>query len=195
MFKVLCLKDITYLNKKKKVIIDKFSIDINSEEIVEIYGEMLTGKTALLEIMHGVVKSDKGSIEKNGKTAMVFKDIVIYQDLTVMENFEFFREINGADIKKVEKIVETLGLVNWKNERTGTFPEGLKRVVQAGCAMISDFNILLLDEPFLDLDTTYQKKLEDKMKELKTEGKSIIYTTNNNSQSSYCDRRVNLKRT
>jgi hypothetical protein len=57
-----------------------------------------------------MLKADKGKVEKKGKSAMVFKDIVIYQDLTVSENFEFFREISRTDAKKVDSIMKSIGI-------------------------------------------------------------------------------------
>lgn len=193
MYNVIKAENITYLNKKKEKIVENFNIDLKSEEIVEIYGEIGTGKTAVLEILHGMLKADKGKVEKNGKSAMVFKDIVIYQDLTVSENFEFFRKISRTEAKKVESIINSMGIEAFRNKRVEEIPEGIKRVVQIGCAMLGEFNIILMDEPFSAMDTKYQRVVEEKLKEMKLCGKTVVYTTNNSNQKSYYDRRLVLK--
>lgn len=123
MYKVMTLKEIYCSNKKKEKIVENLNIHLNSEEIVEIYGGINSGKTVLLEIMHGIVKPDRGVIDKNCKTSMVFKDIIIYQDMSVEENFEFFGEISLSDVKKREMLIETLGLGKFRKRRVGTLPE------------------------------------------------------------------------
>lgn len=193
MYNVMKAENITYFNKKKEKIVENFSIDLKSEEIVEIYGEIGTGKTAVLEILHGMLKADKGKLEKKGKSVMVFKDIVIYQDLTVDENFEFFREVSRADIKKADSIMKSIGIDDFRKKRVDEIPEGIKRVVQIGCAMLGEFNIMFMDEPFSAMDTKYQRVVEEKLKEMKLCGKTVVYTTNNSNQKSYYDRRVVMK--
>lgn len=194
MYKVMTLKEIYCSNKKKEKIVENLNIHLNSEEIVEIYGGINSGKTVLLEIMHGIVKPDRGVIDKNCKTAMVFKDIIIYQDMSVEENFEFFGEISLSDVKKREMLIETLGLGKFRKRRVGTLPEGLKRVTQIGCAIQGEFNLVLMDEPLLALDNCYQKIVEDKMKELKKNGKTVVYTTGNSNLTSYYDRKISLNK-
>lgn len=193
MYNVMKAENIIYFNKKKEKIVNNFSIDLKSEEIVEIYGEIGTGKTVVLEIMHGMLRPAKGKVEKNGKSVMVFKDIVIYQDLTVKENFEFFGEISRAGEKKVESIIKSLGIEQFKEKKVDEIPEGIKKVVQIGCAMLGEFNIMLMDEPFSGIDIRYQKILEEKLKEMKICGKTVVYTTNSSNQKSYYDRKVVLK--
>ena len=89
--------------------------------------------------------------------------------------------------------MKSIGIDDFRKKRVDEIPEGIKRVVQIGCAMLGEFNIMFMDEPFSAMDTKYQRVVEDKLKEMKLCGKTVVYTTNNSNQKSYYDRRVVMK--
>ena len=157
-------------------------MDVNSQEIVEIFGEAGSGKKALLETIHGMRKVNKGVIEKQGKSVLVCREIIIYGDLTVGENIEFFREINRTDKKRSEEIFELMGIKEWKDEIVNTVPRAVQFAVQIACSIIGEFNLLLMDEPFAMLDEKYKNIVENMIKKIKKDGKTVIYTANTKSK-------------
>ncbi len=171
-----------YKNSKVDTITD-FNIDVKKGEIVGILGESGSGKSTMLRIIAGLEKAYKGKItigenivydnkyfvepEKRG-IGMVFQDYALFPHMTVGKNIMFGIKNMSKDDKE-KRVVEMLELVNLK-EYKDRYPHelsgGQQQRIAIARALAPNPALLLLDEPFSNLDAHLQEKIRTELKEI-----------------------------
>ncbi len=163
--------------------IENFNLKINKGEIVGILGESGSGKSTMLRIIAGLEQAYKGSIsiadnivynenkfvepEKRG-IGMVFQDYALFPHMTIAKNIMFgLKKINKTD--KEKRMMDMLKLVNLE-EHKDKYPHelsgGQQQRVAIARALAPNPSILLLDEPFSNLDANLQEKIRTELKEI-----------------------------
>lgn len=163
--------------------IENFNMKINKGEIVGILGESGSGKSTMLRIIAGLEKAYKGSIsisdnivydenkfvepEKRG-IGMVFQDYALFPHMTVAKNIMFgLKEMNKND--KEKRMMDMLKLVNLESHKD-KYPHelsgGQQQRVAIARALAPNPSILLLDEPFSNLDANLQEQIRTELKEI-----------------------------
>ena len=182
------------LTKKYKdvVAVDNLSLTILKGELFSLLGVNGAGKTTTIKMLSCLTKADSGDAFLNGKSitkeADAVKSIIavspqetaIAPNLTVRENLELICGIYGFSKektnRKVAEQIKLLGLDSVSNKKAGKLSGGYKRRLSIAMALISNPEILFLDEPTLGLDVLSRADLWDIIKNLK--GKiTIILTT------------------
>lgn len=163
--------------------IENFNIKINKGEIVGILGESGSGKSTMLRIIAGLEKAYKGSIsisdnivydenkfvepEKRG-IGMVFQDYALFPHMTIAKNIMFgLKKMNKSD--KEKRMMDMLGLVNLeahKDKYPHELSGGQQQRVAIARALAPNPSILLLDEPFSNLDANLQEQIRTELKEI-----------------------------
>lgn len=200
-----------YKNSKEDTIKD-FSVKINKGDIVSILGESGSGKSTVLRILSGLESPDNGIIKIDGETivddktfilpekrgvGMVFQDYALFPHMTVAENVKF--GLNKMDRKERNKrLKEVLTLVNLEDYRDRYPYElsgGQQQRVALARALAPKPSIMLLDEPFSNLDANLQSKIREELKKiLKKTGITSIFVTHDKEDSmSIADKVVILK--
>lgn len=183
-----------YKNSKEDTICD-FNIDINKGEIVGILGESGSGKSTMLRIIAGLEEAYKGSItigdkvvynndyfvepEKRG-IGMVFQDYALFPHMTVAKNIMFgLKKMNKADKeKRMIEMLELVNLVEYKDKYPHELSGGQQQRIAIARALSPNPNILLLDEPFSNLDANLQEKIRTELKEIIQKAKiTCIFVT------------------
>ena len=182
------------LTKKYKdtVAVDGLSLIIEKGELFSLLGVNGAGKTTTIKMLSCLTAADSGDAFLNGysiqrDTAKV-KEIIavspqesaVAPNLTVKENLELICGAHGflkqETNKKVKEQSELLGLTSVLNKKAAKLSGGYKRRLSIAMALISEPEILFLDEPTLGLDVLARADLWDIIKELK--GKiTIVLTT------------------
>ena len=161
-----------------KVVLDNISYDIEEGVTTCIMGPSGSGKTTLLRIMMGLEMPDEGTIVglENLKKSAVFQDDRLCENLTVSSNIKMARrkplqadQILDA-IKKVELPPDCL------KQSVQHLSGGQKRRVAILRALMTEYDILFMDEPFKGLDLETKKQVINYVKEL-TQGKTVILVT------------------
>lgn len=179
---VLNAKGLGYKRSRRhNWLFDNFDIEAKMGEIVIVYGEISTGKTELIDMLAGLKPIKKGSVEKQGGTAVMQQNFYLYKDLKVSENLDFFSSINNFPIAKLPKIMDQTGLTNFSNVKAFKLPPGIKKMLQLACAVVKDYSLILMDEPTTGLDSHYNEVFWNYVNLLKSEGKAILITTNDKS--------------
>ncbi|KJS23216.1 MAG: ABC transporter [Clostridiaceae bacterium BRH_c20a] len=189
-----------YKNAKEETIND-FHLRINKGEIVSILGQSGSGKSTVLRLVAGLEMPGSGSIiinnvvmvddnnfvlpEKRG-VGMVFQDYALFPHLTVEENVMFGLKKIDRKAKKV-RVGEVLALVNLK-EFSKRYPYELSGGQQQRAALARALapqpSLLLLDEPFSNLDKDLQLKIREELKGiLKATGITAIFVTHDQSDA------------
>ncbi len=197
--------DITKQFKKKKVV-DGLNMYIESGETVGLLGPNGAGKSTTISMISslvpptsGDVRFHKQSILKNPQElrrvlGVVPQEIALYNDLTAKENLLFFGRIHhmsGKQLqKKVDEVLELIGLSEQKKVITKHFSGGMKRRLNIGASLMHDPEMIIMDEPTVGIDPQSRNHILETVKRLNQEiGMSILYTSHYMEEVEFiCDR-------
>jgi ABC-type multidrug transport system ATPase subunit len=114
----------------------------------------------------------------------------LYQDLTVIENLEFFATIFGTTIEENYDLIKDIysQIEPFKHRRAGKLSGGMKQKLALSCALIHAPEILFLDEPTTGVDPVSRKEFWEMLKRLKEKKITMIVSTPYMDEASLCDR-------
>ena len=185
---------INNLTKKYKDVtaVKNISLSIEKGELVSLLGVNGAGKTTLINMLSCLINPTNGdafvggySVSKEDRKVKQIigispQETAIANNLTVKENLEFVCGVYSfskeKSKKKVEQLIRQFSLQEVINKKTSKLSGGYKRKVSIALSLISEPEVLFLDEPTLGLDVLARKDLWDIIKSLKGE-KTIILTT------------------
>ena len=161
--------------------VDDIQLEFEKGSFNAILGPNGAGKSTTISMLIGLKKLTKGQIRyaPNTKIGVVFQASVLDEMLTVRENLTIraqqYKEIAAS---RVDDLIHQLGLTAFQKQLYGTLSGGQKRRVDIARALLSQPDILFLDEPTTGLDIQTRKAIWDLLSRLqKDEGMTIILTT------------------
>lgn len=149
---------------------NNLSLSVYEGEIVSIVGPSGCGKTTLLSLIAGLIKPSSGKILINGeevkkydkKIGYMFQNDNLFDWRTILKNvligLEVQNNLTQENISKVENLLTTYGLKDFKNHYPNQLSGGMRQRVALIRTLSTEPEILLLDEPFSALD--YQTRLK-----------------------------------
>jgi len=158
--------------------IKDISFSAEEKEIICILGPSGCGKTTILQSIGGFIKIDGGEIILDGKnienlepeermTATVFQSYGLFPHKTVIENITYglkFRKYNKKDaLREGMNMLEVLNLKGYENKKVTELSGGEQQRVALGRALIVKPKLLLLDEPFSNLDTKLRITMREEL--------------------------------
>lgn len=210
---LLELKDINKSFKIKgaadTLILEHINLHVTEGEFLAILGPSGSGKSTLLRIISGLLPASSGTVSYLGKeihsvnpgVAMVFQSFALFPWLTVLENVMLGLEkqhISKQDkIEKSMKMLDIVGLDGFESAYPKELSGGMRQRVGIGRALVSEPDILLMDEAFSALDVLTAENLRRDLLELwldkKIPTKAIVLVTHNIEEAVYmADRAVLL---
>lgn len=182
-------------NKKTKhVVLKDISCDIKKGESVALIGVNGSGKSTLLKLMNKIIYPEKGTITMNGKvSSMIELGAGFNTDFTGRENIYFNASMYGLGKKDVDpiidKIIDFSELGEFIDTPVRTYSSGMYMRLAFSIAVNVQADILLIDEILAVGDAHFQDKCLNKMKELKAQGKTMVFVSHSVPQvKSFCDR-------
>lgn len=183
--------------------LDRVSLDVRDGEIFGFLGGNGAGKSTLISILATVLKPSAGSVTINGldlkdekkkirqMIGYVPQEIALWEDFTVRENFYYWSKF--ANIKPTEKrlqsLCETVSLGDKWNEKVCNLSGGMKRKLNIAVSLIHDPPILLMDEPTVGIDLQSKMDINQYIKSMAEQGKTILYITHDIHEIIHlCDR-------
>jgi len=160
-----------------------FMLDINLAlapgEFVALFGPSGSGKTTLLRCLAGLEQADDGHIKAAGDVWLdtasnlsvatqyrhvgyMFQDYALFPNMTVRGNLEFALR-KGASSKRVDDMLELMGLTELQQQKPERLSGGQKQRVALARTLVSEPRLLLLDEPLSALDSTIRQRLQDEI--------------------------------
>jgi heme exporter protein A len=145
------------------VALDGIDVEV-APGVTGLFGPNGSGKTTLLRVLAGLLRPTEGTVTVGGRRASLrdesFRRRIgyaghsagLYAHLTLAENLQLFAQLYGAPARRVEDMVEAVGLTQWSSTRAGDLSAGLKRRAAVARALLHDPDVLLLDEPYANLD-------------------------------------------
>ena len=184
-------------NKKEvREVLKGINLNIKKGEAVALIGVNGSGKSTLLKLMTKIIYPNKGKIITHGKlTSLLELGAGFHPDFSGRENIYFNASIFGLNKKqideRIEQIIEFSELEKYIDNPVRTYSPGMFMRLAFAVAINVDADILLVDEILSVGDQHFQEKCLNKMKELKTEGKTMVFVTHNlESAKELCDRTV-----
>lgn len=167
-------------------------------EFVCILGPSGCGKTVFLYLLAGFLSPTSGKIlideneikNPDSKRIMIFQDLALFPWLTVSENIAFglakSKLPKDRKDKMVSEYLSVIGLEKFKDWHPHMLSGGMKQKVAVARALISDPELLLMDEPFASLDPQYRKYMRQNLEKIwQASPKSVIFVTHSVNEALY----------
>ncbi|MDG2268705.1 MAG: ATP-binding cassette domain-containing protein [Alphaproteobacteria bacterium] len=170
--------------------LNEVSFSLAEGEYASLLGPNGAGKTTLFQILTGLFASEKGNVLINNfdmrsnaidalaHIGVVFQQITLDMDLTVIENLKFHSNLHGINDKEFKKrVIEELEQVNLSdriNDKVRSLSGGQKRRIELARSLLHKPKLLLLDEPTVGLDPQSRRDLLDYVIKLKEERKMVV---------------------
>ena len=185
-----------------KFALDDVSLEIYNGEIFGLLGPNGAGKTTLIRIINQIIQPDSGTIyfDKEPLKQRHLESIGylpeergLYRSMKVLDHLVFLGQLRGLKkqeaIKKSEFWLEKLDISSWKNKRIEELSKGMAQKVQFIGTILHEPKLLILDEPLSGFDPINVELILTILKEMKTQGKTILLSTHNmKSVEEICDR-------
>lgn len=184
--------------------VNKISFEVAKGEIFGFLGANGAGKTTAMRILCGLsyptsgtatvagfdVYKQQESIKKNiGYMSQKFS---LYENLTVLENIEFYGGVYGVPRKEIrnrsDELITTLGLQSEAKKLVGELPLGWKQKLAFSVAIFHRPQIVFLDEPTGGVDPVTRRQFWDMIYEAAASGITIFVTTHYMDEAEYCNR-------
>lgn len=193
----------TYKDKKA---VDEVNLYLNEGESVGLLGPNGAGKSTTISMISSLLKPTSGDVVFEGKSiimnpteirkvlGVVPQEIALYEELSAYENLKFFGEIYKVDKgvleKRIQEVLEMVGLENRQKEVIKTFSGGMKRRINIAAALLHQPKILILDEPTVGIDPQSRNHILETVRNLNEQyGTSILYTSHYMEEvEQLCDR-------
>lgn len=179
--------------------VKNISFQLEKGELVSFLGPSGCGKTTLLNIIGGFVKNDSGSIYLEDKDiteyppekreiVTVFQNYALFPHMNVVENVKYGLKYRGYNkeeqIKLAKEYLKIVGLEGHEKNSVGELSGGQQQRVALARALVLQPKILLLDEPFSNLDAKLKIAMREEIKELqKRLGISMIFVTHDQEEA------------
>lgn len=176
-----------------KIAVDRISFDIQEGEIFSLLGPNGAGKTTTISILSTLIAPTEGyaavfgysvtkqPMEVKRLIGVVPQEIALYDDMSALENLNFWGEMYGLTGKalknRVSEVLEQIELTDRAKERVKTYSGGMKRRVNIGVGLLNKPRLLFMDEPTVGIDPQSRRAILDSVKELNKSGMTILYTT------------------
>lgn len=191
----LSAEHLTFSYQKGRKVLDDFSLQVPKGSIFAILGGNGSGKSTALKVMMGIYKQHRGKVKADGKVRYLaqnprslFTELTVEEELAVMLSGDVLAgglesivgkpdEISGQETTGsalVEKLLSYLELTPQREQNPMDLSGGQQQRLAMGKLLMTDPDILLLDEPTKGLDGAFKEKLAALLKDLCQKGKTIV---------------------
>ncbi|WP_040195642.1 ABC transporter ATP-binding protein [Candidatus Soleaferrea massiliensis] len=160
---------------------------VGKGEIFALLGVNGAGKTTALECIEGLRRYDGGSVAVQGRMGIQLQSATLPEHIRPMEAVRLFAKWNHAEIDHT--MLAALGIDELGKKQYAQLSTGQKRRLHLALALISDPDIVFLDEPTAGLDVEGRVSLHDQIRRLKAQGKTIVLASHDMAEvEALCDR-------
>ncbi|KRL67481.1 ABC transporter ATP-binding protein [Companilactobacillus versmoldensis] len=189
------------LTKKyqNKTVLHSLSFDVQKNEILVVLGPSGCGKSTLLSCLNGFTKIDQGDIKldnqditevlpENRDITTVFQSYNLFPHMNVLKNLMYglkFQKISHADArKKALQMLKLLQMEPYADSRIQELSGGQQQRIALGRGLIVEPKLLLLDEPFSNLDEKLRLKMRQELRRLQKElNMTMIFVTHDQQEA------------
>lgn len=176
------------LSQGRQAVLDNVSLTLRRGEIYGFVGLNGAGKTTTIKIAMGLVRPDTGTVKMLGK-ALNSDDLrrigfapekpAFYDFLSAEETMKYSARLLGysADKKRIAEVLETLNLHNDMDKLVREYSKGMQQRLALAAAMLHDPELYILDEPSSGLDPVGRRHVKDLLRNLRSKGKTVFFST------------------
>ena len=208
----IAFKNVSF-NFKNEPVLNNFSFTISKGDFIGFPGISGKGKTTAMNLLLGFLEPQSGSIILNNiyKEAKerkgLWKQISYVKQQPLLIHDSILKNItlneNEFDFQKIEEVIRVTGL----RELVSTYPEGLNKIItengknlsggqrqriMIARALYKESDLIILDEPFSELDRLSENCLLNYLSELALAGKMVLLITHNEESLSFCNKIISL---
>ncbi|MBK9143315.1 MAG: ABC transporter ATP-binding protein [Candidatus Melainabacteria bacterium] len=180
------------------------SIEVGYGEIFGLLGANGAGKTTTIKMLCGLIGVTRGEMELcgqrgnlrssglRGRLGYMSQKFTLYDDLTVLENMEFYCGVYGISphlrARRIAWALESCGLSGQESLITGKLPGGWKQRLAFGACVMHEPEVLFLDEPTSGVDPLARRQLWDLIRTFARNGTAVLVTTHFLEEAEHCHR-------
>ena len=167
-------------------------------QVVGLLGPSGAGKTTLMRAIIGAQLTASGTVQVFGRPAghrslrrelgYMAQSTAVYDDLTVEQNFDYFRRVLGAPKADVDRVVAEVGLASVRRQLASRLSGGQLSRVSLGIALLGTPRMLVLDEPTVGLDPVLREELWGLFARLAAGGTTLLVSSHVMDEARRCDR-------
>jgi len=174
-----------------KTVLRGLDFEVQPGEFVALLGPNGAGKTTFLRILASLSRPSMGSVDIAGyslpkqaaavraRLGVVSHLPLIYDDLTAEENLVFYARMYGIENAgaRITEVLEMVGLEARRRDLVRTFSRGMQQRLAIGRAVLHDPDVVLFDEPYTGLDQDASSMLDDVLKTVAKQGRTVVMTS------------------
>jgi ABC-2 type transport system ATP-binding protein len=189
------------------VVVNSVDLEIRKGELFSLLGPNGAGKTTTIRMLCCLLKPTRGTASILGYDVVRApfgvkkligvspQDTILSERLNCWENLALIGKVHGLSSNKVEErskeLLETMGLMERSKDQVRKFSGGMKRRLSIAMALVSDPQVLFLDEPTLGLDPQARRAIWEYIAELKGK-KTILLTTHYMEEADFLSERIGI---
>lgn len=190
----------TYRAKPPVHAVRGVDLQVEVGECFGVLGPNGAGKTTTIEILEGLLQATSGEVEILGlkwgrddqqirqRIGVSLQETVLSDELSIYETLQLFRSFYERALS-VEQAIESVSLQEKSSTRVNKLSGGQKQRLAVACAMISDPELLFLDEPTTGLDPSSRREVWEIVRRLRSDGRTVLLTTHYMDEAQrLCDR-------
>jgi iron(III) transport system ATP-binding protein len=183
----------------QEVVLEKIELEVAPSETLSLLGPSGCGKTTLLRSIAGLENPEEGKIKigdqvvfdigisiapEKRKIGMVFQDAALFPHMSVEQNVSYGLKKTDPKKERVSELLEIVGLPNFEKRRPETLSGGQKQRIALARALAPKPSVLLLDEPFSNLDSALRIEVRAEVHRLISElGITAIFVTHDQDEA------------
>jgi heme ABC exporter ATP-binding subunit CcmA len=188
--------------------LDKVSLELPRGELILLEGSNGAGKSTLLRMLAGVTRPTRGSVRvlgqdlfsaggraARGKAGYLAAEPALYAELSVRENLHFCARLRGLAPERVEQCLAELDLEGVAERPVHQLSFGFRRRAGLARALLTDPELLLLDEPWNGLDEASSERLSKRLAAYRSAGRTALVAAHGiGARATLFDRRLRIER-
>lgn len=184
--------------------VDGLNLEVHKGELFGLVGPDGAGKTTTMRLLTGIMEPTAGEAWVSGRSILTEAELIrekigymsqrfgLYEDLTVIENIDFYADIYEVTKKerpeRIERLLGFSNLTEFRNRLAGRLSGGMKQKLGLACALIHTPEVLFLDEPTNGVDPVSRRDFWRILYELLTKGVTIFVSTAYLDEAERCAR-------
>jgi ABC-2 type transport system ATP-binding protein len=183
-------------------VVDDISFNVNPGEIFGLIGPNGAGKTTTIRMIMDIIKPDSGQIkvfgniiDEHAKDGIGYlpEERGLYKKMSLLQSLYYIASLKGVERqradKKAEELLKRVGMTAHRHKKMEELSRGMSQLAQFLVTIVHEPSLIILDEPFANLDPVNTELLKEIFFELREQEKAVILSTHRmNEVEELCDR-------